>query len=90
MLDPRECTAHRLRLQMRASHAALSFDGGEPRALEHAHVLGNRGERHVEARGELADRPIAGGEPREDLASGWIGEREERGVKRLGLVNHVV
>jgi hypothetical protein len=90
MLDPRECTAHRLRLQMRASHAALSLNRCEPRALEHAHVLGNRGERHVEARGELADRPIAGCEPREDLASSRVGESEERGVERLGLVNHVV
>jgi hypothetical protein len=73
------------------ARAAVLADIGESRALQHAHVFGNGGERHVEARRELPDRLVALGEPREDGAPGGIGERAERGVEdSAGMVNHVV
>lgn len=73
------------------ARAAVLADIGEARALQHAHVLGDGGERHVEARGEFADRLVALGEPCEDGAPGGIGERAERGVEDpAGMVNHVV
>jgi hypothetical protein len=91
VLDPLERAPHGRGCEPHAPHAALTLDGGEARALEHAHVLRHRGQRHVEARGELADRPFAGGEARENLAPGGVGERGERRVERVRvMVNHMV
>jgi hypothetical protein len=53
-------------------------------------MLGHGGKRHVEPRGELADRGIPGREPRENRAPGGIRERGERRVQRGSMVNHVV
>lgn len=77
--------------QTGASGASVSLHGGEARALEHADVLRDRGQRHVESTRELLDRPLASGEPSEDLAASGIGERAEGGVEGLRvLVNHMV
>ncbi len=90
VLDPIARAPHGSGAQAGAPYAALAFDRGESGATEHAHVLGDGGERHVEARCEFANRAVAGGEPRQDLAARGIGERGKRGVERGGLVNHVV
>ncbi len=69
----------------------MSLDRREPGALEHADVLGDGRQRHVEPAGELADGMIAGGEPGEDFAPGRIGEGGERDVESLhAMVNHLV
>lgn len=73
-----------------APHAPFLLHGGEPRALQYVHVLGDGGERHREARGELADGAIAGREACEDVASGGVGEGGEGVIERLGTVNHMV
>ena len=69
--------------ERRAPHASLFLDRREPGALQHAHVLGDGGERHCESRRELADGVIAGCEPREDVAPRGVGEGGERVVERL-------
>ena len=90
MRDPRERSAHGRGVERRAAHASFLFDRGESGALQHAHVLGDGGERHGEARRELADGAITGGEAREDVASRGIGEGGEGVVESLGMVNHMV
>ena len=90
MLDPRERVAHWHGVERRAPHAPLLLHDRESRALEHAHVLGDGGERHREPRGELADGAIAGGETREDVAARGVGEGGEGMVEGLGMVNHAV
>jgi hypothetical protein len=90
MRDPRERVAHRHGVQRRTPHASFLFDHREAGALQHAHVLGDGGKRHGEARGELADGAIAGSETREDIATRGIGEGGERVVEGFGMVNHMV
>ena len=86
--DPIERAAHWIGGERGSSHASVSLDGCESGPLEHAHVLGHGRQRHVEAAGELADRPVAGCETGEDLAPCGIGERGE-GRVQVG-VNHMV
>jgi len=88
--DPRDRVAHGRGVERRSAHAPFLFDGGEPRALQHAHVLGDRGERHREARRELADRAIAGREAREDVAARRVGEGGEGVIECPVTVNHMV
>jgi hypothetical protein len=88
--DPLERAAHRHGVERRAANAPLLLDSGEPGALEHADVLRDGGERHRESRGELADGAVAGGEAREDVAAGGVGEGGEGGVEGAGRVNHMV
>jgi len=88
--DPRERIAHRRRMERSPAHSPFLFHRREPGALQHAHVLRDCRERHREARCELADRAIARGEAREDVAPGGVGESEEGGIEGAGMVNHVV
>jgi len=91
VLDPLERAFHRRRRESRAPNASIAFDGGEPGALEHAHVLRDGGQRHVEARRELADRALAGREPSQDFSARGIGEGAKRRVEQLSvMVNHMV
>jgi hypothetical protein len=87
-LDPCGGVAHRCRDEGRASDATLAAHAREPRPLEHTHVLGRRGQRHVEARRQLPDGLVAGCEPAEDLTSHRVREGCERRVELM--VNHVV
>jgi hypothetical protein len=89
-LDPPGGLAHRRGDERRAAYASLAPHAGESRALEDAHVLRRRGQRHVEARRELPDCLVAGGESAEDLAPHRVRERSERGVEAGLMVNHVV
>jgi len=89
-LDPRGGVAHRGGDERRAAHAPLAADAGEPRALEHAHVLRRRGQRHVEPRRQLADGLVPRRQPAQDLAPHRVRERRERGVEPRLIVNHVV
>ena len=60
--------------------------------LQHAHVLGGRGERHLEGRGELAEAALlAAGQSPDDRAAGGVGEGVEHAVQPGGSIcNHVV
>src|SRR5690349_14638371 len=53
-------------------------------ALQHLEVLGHGGQGHVERLGELLDRGLARGEPREDRAAGRVGEGREGGAELVG------
>lgn len=77
MRDPYERVAHGYGIERGAPHSPRLLHAGEPRALQHAHVLGDGGKRHGEARCELADGVIAGGESREDVASRGVCEGGE-------------
>jgi hypothetical protein len=88
-LDPRRGFAHRRGDERRSADAPLAAHAREPGALEDAHVLRRRGERHVEPRRELADRLVTRGEPAEDLPPHRVREGSEGGVEG-GIVNHVV
>jgi hypothetical protein len=90
VLDPGEGLAHWRNPQLGSAHAAIALDRCESGSVKHTDVLRHRGERHVEARRELADRAVAGCEPRQDVAPGRIGERAEGQVERIGMVNHLV
>jgi hypothetical protein len=88
--DPRERVAHGRGVERCTPHASFLLDGGEPGTLQHAHVLGDGRERHREARCELADGMVAGGEAREDVAARGVGEGGEGVVEGPGTVNHMV
>src|SRR5690242_12634871 len=51
--------------------------GNETRALEDLEVLRDGGPAHRERLGELADRTLTGGQPREDGSAGGVGEGGE-------------
>jgi hypothetical protein len=88
--DPRERVAHRDSMERRSAHSTFLLYRCQSRALQHAHVLGDRRKRHRESRRKLADRAVAGGESCEDVAPSGIGESEERVVEGAGTVNHTV
>ena len=90
MRDPLERAAHRRGVKCRPAHTPFLFHRGEAGALEHADVLRDGGERHGESRGELSDGAVAGGEAREDVAAGGVGEGGEGGVEGAVRVNHLV
>jgi hypothetical protein len=83
-LHPFERGAHRGRRERGATHASTALDGRQPRGLQHADVLGDRGQRHVEAGRELADRAIAATKPRENVATRRVGEGVEGGIEGDG------
>jgi len=88
--DPRERVAHGRGLERRAPHTPFLLDRGQPRVLQHAHVLGDCWERHREARCKLADGSLAGREAREDVAARGVGQGGEGAIERLRTVNHMV
>jgi hypothetical protein len=89
LLDPRLRVAHRRGGQGGVPGPPLAAHASKAGALEHADVLRDRRQRHVESTGELGDGPLTGGQSRQDLASGRVGERPERRIELL-LVNHMV
>ena len=89
-LDPGVGVAERARTKTCPPHPPVALDMRQSGALENHQVLRHSRKRHVESRGELADRPVAGGEPGEDLPAGRVGQRAEGRVERTGMVNHMV
>ena len=89
-LDPVARPSQRLRPELGRAHATRALDSGELGPLQHADVLRHGGQRHVEARCELTDRAVAGGELGEDRTPRGVGERGEGAVERPLIVNHVV
>jgi hypothetical protein len=89
-LHPDGGLAHRSCDEVRDADTSLPANGGEPRSLEHADMLGDRGQRHREAAGQLADRPLPAGEAGQDLAPRTIGEGGEGAVELRLTVNHMV
>jgi len=62
----------------------------ESRLFQDLQVLRDRGERDVERLRELGDSELAERESSQDRAPRRIGERAERPVEGLGIVNHLV
>jgi hypothetical protein len=89
LLDPFLRVAHRRGHERRAARPAVAAHASESGPLEHADVLGHRGQRHVESAGQIRNASLAQGKAREDLPPRRIGERGKGGVER-GMVNHVV
>jgi hypothetical protein len=80
-IEPRDGAVEGGAHELASPHASVTPDPGEPGALEHAKVLRETGERHVEASGELADRVLTTRQAHEDRAPRGIGERREGGVE---------
>jgi hypothetical protein len=57
--------------------AAVAFTDEKTGVFEHAHVLRDRRQGHLERFGELADRAFAAGELRQHRAARGIGQRGE-------------
>jgi hypothetical protein len=89
-LDPRGGVAHRRGDECSAPHASLAADAREAGALEDAHVLRCRRQRHVEPRRQLADGLLSRSESCQDLAPRRMRERRKRDVEPGLMVNHVV
>jgi hypothetical protein len=71
-----------------ASHNAPADEAGP---LEHADVLGGRGEGHPEGRGELGEGALSGGELPDDGAACGVRQGVEDAVEPGGgIQNHVV
>src|SRR5438093_1467699 len=88
--DPLRGALHRADDGPAASLPSRLLARQEPRALEHAQVLRDRGQRDVEGLGERADARLATGERDEDRASGRVGECGEHRVEPLRTLNHEV
>ena len=78
LLQPIRGLRERLGFHAARTELRLTAARDEPRALEHAHVLGNGRQRHREPPRQLADRFVAPGKPLEDRAPRGVGERAER------------
>ena len=90
-IEPAERLAERAPRQVHAVQPSVALARDQPRLLEHAHVPGDRGRRHVERLGQFADAGRAFRQPLEHTAADGVGQRTEHGVERVGLtVNHVV
>src|SRR5262245_59512860 len=74
----------RLGVQSTRAPLRVASADDEARALEHLEVLRDRREAHLERGGELRYRDLALREPREDGASGRIGESSECRIEILG------
>ena len=91
LLDPLHGIAHWPGDEPAAPHASFAPPHDEPCPLEHGEVFGDRRERHVERRRQLAECRLASGQPRHDGPPRRIGQRGEDGIQRArGMVNHMV
>ncbi len=75
-----ECARPDTTVLLRANPTAL---------LEQPDVLEERGQSHIERRGELGDRSGAFAEPREDSAAGGVDEGVEDSGEVSGMIFHV-
>jgi hypothetical protein len=82
--EPSEGLAQRIRPQPARAALRLTAALYQPRALEHLHVLGDRGQGHAEGLGKLADGCLAGGQAREDRPPRRVGEGGEDAVELGG------
>src|SRR2546422_8430855 len=90
-LDPAGRLFHGAGDQPAAAHPAMLGVSHEPRALEHAQVLVNAGERDGEGARQLGDPRLAPREAGEDRAPRGVGERGAGGIDRVPFIlNHVV
>lgn len=89
--DPGGGVLHRARRQPAPAHPALAAAVDQPGALQHAQVLGDRGEGNTERLSQRCDGGLAGGEAGQDRAARGVGQRAEGGVQGGRLIlNHVV
>jgi hypothetical protein len=75
-------------VDLAALHAAVLHGGHKARRLEHAKMLEDRGQRHVERLGQLAHRRPAAGQPREHGTARRIGERAEHRIQPGFLIHY--
>jgi hypothetical protein len=88
-LDPRVRLAHWRGDEGGVPRSPLPSHTREASVLQHANVLGDRGQAHVEADRQLADGLGAGRETHEDRAPRGVSEPVEGCVEPV-LVNHMV
>jgi hypothetical protein len=82
LLHPPRRIAQRIGVEAAPPHAPVAANRGQPRALEHAQVLGHGGQRHRERLREIADRGIAPGEPRQNRPSRRVRQRGKGQIER--------
>ena len=97
MLELREQpgrTAQGIGIAGHALRAAVFAFRHQPGTFQHSHVFLHGGKRHVVVRGEFADGRLGIQDPRQDVATGRVGERAEQLVQGLRgglpIYNHVV
>jgi hypothetical protein len=94
VFDPTGGFLHGLGRQPAAMDATIDFAAQQARGFQHTQVLGDRRKGHVEWLGEFANGGFALRQAIEDGTAGVIGESAEdvieRGVRRCGIVNHMV
>jgi hypothetical protein len=89
--DPGGRVFHRFGGQPAAVHAAVDFALQQPGGFQHAEVLGNGRQRHLERLCQFSDHRCAARQPRQQGPAGGIGERAKSGIQgRGGIVNHMV
>src|SRR5690348_10344044 len=84
MLDPARHVLERSGLEPAWPPLRLAAARDEAGALQHLEVLGDGGHAHLERLGQLGDRGLAQGEPRQDGAPRRVGERREGAAEAVG------
>lgn len=91
MSNPAEGFLHRLGLKFHVELPANPAARQQAGLFEHAKMLGNRGQRHLERLGEIGDANLTLGETFQQAAAGGVGQRGEGEVELTGcIVNHLV
>lgn len=91
LFDPGRRLFHGLSSQAAAMDPAVDFAFEQSGGLEHAKVLGNCRQRHLERLRQLGDHGFAAGEARQDRPAGRVGQCAKSGVQQAaGIVNHKV
>src|SRR4051794_39122491 len=92
-IDPVRCRSECDGVQSRGTPLGIAPAGDQARLLQHLQVLRDRGQRHVERRGDVVHRRLASREPREDRPSRRISKRREGPAQLVrghaSTINHV-
>jgi hypothetical protein len=90
MRDPVGGGFHGCRVDPAAMNAAVFLAGQKAGVFQDAQMLGYGGKRHRKGVGEVGDRSLPEGQPRQDRPPGRVRERGEGRVETLAIVNHSV
>src|SRR6478609_7723931 len=83
-LDPAGCLRQGAPGNPGRTELRIAPAGDQPCPFEHAKVLRDGGESHVERGGQLPHRRLALAEPRQDRPTGRVGEGGEGGTEQIG------
>src|SRR5713101_3497922 len=84
VLQPVRGVLQRTRLEPAGPPLRLATARDQTGALQHLEVLGDGGKAHLEGRGQLRDRGLAGDEASKDRAPGGIGEGRKGDTEAIG------